>query len=50
VTVVRVASGANGKTMENAALAEEKVRARTAGKTVAKVIVVPGKMVNLVVK
>ena len=36
--------------LEAAALADEKVRSRTAGKTVAKVIVVPGKLVNLVVK
>jgi leucyl-tRNA synthetase len=50
VTVVRVASGAVSKTIEAAALADEKVRARSAGKTVAKVIVVPGRAVNLVVK
>jgi leucyl-tRNA synthetase len=31
-------------------LAGEKLQARTAGKTVLKVIVVPGKLVNLVVK
>ena len=31
-------------------LADEKVRARIAGKTVVKVIVVPGRAVNLVVK
>ena len=48
--VVRVAAGADAKTMEAAALADEKVRARTAGKTVVKVIVVPGRAVNLVVK
>jgi leucyl-tRNA synthetase len=50
VTVVRVAAGADAKTIEAAALGEEKVRARTAGKTIAKVIVVPGRAVNLVVK
>jgi leucyl-tRNA synthetase len=50
VTVVRVAADADGKTIEAAALAEEKVQSRTAGKTVVKVIVVPGKLVNLVVK
>ena len=50
VAVVRVAAGADSKTMEAAALADEKVRSRTAGKTVAKVIVVPGRAVNLVVK
>ncbi|MGB8031511.1 MAG: leucine--tRNA ligase [Terracidiphilus sp.] len=50
VTVVRVAAGADAKTMEAAALAEEKVKARIANKTVVKVIVVPGRAVNLVVK
>ena len=50
VTVVRVASGADPKTIEAAALADEKVRTRAAGKTVMKVIVVPGRAVNLVVK
>ena len=50
VTVVRVAAGADSKTIEAAALANEKVRDRTADKSVAKVIVVPGRAVNLVVK
>ena len=50
VTVVRVAADADAKTIEAAALAGEKVQSRTAGKTVVKVIVVPGKLVNLVVK
>jgi len=50
VTVVRVAADANTETIEEAALADEKVQSRTAGKTVAKLIVVPGKLVNLVVK
>jgi leucyl-tRNA synthetase len=50
VTVVRVAADADAKTIETAALADEKMQSRTAGKTVAKVIVVPGKLVNLVVK
>ncbi len=50
VTVVRVAAGADSKTMEAAALANEKVQARIAGKTLVKVIVVPGRAVNLVVK
>ena len=48
--VVRVAAGSDAKTMEAAAMADEKVRARTAGKNVVKVIVVPGRAVNLVVK
>jgi leucyl-tRNA synthetase len=50
VEVVRVAADADAKTIEAAALAGEKVQARTSGKTVVKVIVVPGKLVNLVVK
>ena len=36
--------------VEAAALAGEKVKARIAGKTVVKLIVVPGKLVNLVVR
>ena len=50
VTVVRVAADAEAKTIEIAALADEKVRSRIEGKTVAKVIVVPRKLVNLVVR
>ena len=50
ISVVRVAAGSDAKTIETAALADEKVRARTAGKNVVKVIVVPGRAVNLVVK
>jgi leucyl-tRNA synthetase len=50
VTVVRVPADASPKDIEAAALADEKVRSRTAGKTVAKIIVVPGRAVNLVVK
>jgi leucyl-tRNA synthetase len=50
VTVVRVPTDADAKAMEAAALADEKIQARIAGKTVVKVIVVPRKLVNLVVK
>jgi leucyl-tRNA synthetase len=50
VTVVRVAADADAKAIEIAALADEKVQARIAGKKVVKVIVVPRKLVNLVVK
>jgi leucyl-tRNA synthetase len=50
VTVVRMAVDASAKAIEAAALADEKVQSRTAGKTVVKVIVVPRKLVNLVVK
>jgi leucyl-tRNA synthetase len=50
VTVVHVAAGASPKAIEAAALADEKVKSRIAGKTVVKVIMVPGKLVNLVVR
>jgi leucyl-tRNA synthetase len=50
ISVVRVPADSDAKTIEAAALADEKVRARTAGKTIVKVIVVPGRAVNLVVK
>ena len=50
VTVIRVPAGSAPSVIEAAALADEKIKARTAGKTVVKVIVVPGKTVNLVVK
>ena len=50
VSLVRVPAGSPPDVIEAAALADEKIKARTAGKTVAKVIVVPGKTVNLVVK
>jgi leucyl-tRNA synthetase len=50
VTVVRVAADADSKTIEAAALGDEKVQSRVQSKTVAKVIVVPRKLVNLVVK
>jgi leucyl-tRNA synthetase len=50
VSVVRVAADADVKAIEAAALADAKVQSRIAGKTIAKLIVVPGKLVNLVVK
>jgi leucyl-tRNA synthetase len=50
VTVVTVAAGSEAKVIESAALADEKMKARLEGKTVVKVIVVPGKLVNLVVR
>ena len=50
VNVVKVAAGSDEETVKAAALADEKVKARVEGKTVVKVIVVPGKLVNLVVK
>jgi leucyl-tRNA synthetase len=50
VTVVKVAAGSDAKTIEAAALANDKVKLRVEGKTIAKVIVVPGRAVSLVVK
>jgi leucyl-tRNA synthetase len=50
VTVIRLAAESDQEAVKAAALADEKVGSRTAGKTVVKVVVVPGKLVNLVVK
>jgi leucyl-tRNA synthetase len=50
VNVVKVAAGSDEETVKAAALADEKVKARNAGKTIVKVIIVPNKLVNLVVK
>jgi leucyl-tRNA synthetase len=50
VSLIRVPAGSDAKVIEAAALAEEKVKARTAGKNVAKIIVVPGRAVNLVLR
>jgi leucyl-tRNA synthetase len=50
VTVITVPAGSDEATIEAAALADAKVMARLQGKTVVKVIVVPGKLVNIVVK
>ena len=50
VNVVKVPAGSDEAAVKAAALADEKVMARIEGKTVVKVIVVPGKLVNLVVK
>jgi leucyl-tRNA synthetase len=50
ISVVKVSAGSDAKIIEAAALADAKVRSRIAGKTVVKVIVVPGRTVNLVVK
>jgi leucyl-tRNA synthetase len=44
-----VPAGIDPKALEKAALADEKIRALTEGKTIKKVIVVPGKLVNIVV-
>jgi leucyl-tRNA synthetase len=50
VAVVKVPADSDARAIKAAALADAKVRTRTAGQTVAKVIVVPGRAVNLVVK
>ena len=50
VTVVKVPAESDDAAVKAAALADAKVMARIDGKTVVKVIVVPGKLVNLVVK
>jgi leucyl-tRNA synthetase len=49
-TVIRVAAGAGEDALREAALADEKIQAGTAGKQIVKIILVPGKLVNLVVK
>jgi leucyl-tRNA synthetase len=50
VTVVKVAAEADADTIKSTAQTDEKVAARTAGKTIIKVVYVSGKLVNLVVK
>ena len=49
-SVIRVAADADNAAIEAAALADEKVIEWLAGRAPAKVIIVPGKLVNLVVK
>ena len=44
-----VATGIDKAALEKAALADEKIRALLEGKTIKKVIVVPGKLVNVVI-
>jgi leucyl-tRNA synthetase len=50
VVVVTVPAGSDEAVVKAASLADPKVIARVEGKTIVKVIVVPGKLVNLVVK
>jgi len=50
VVVIRVAAGSADDVVRETALADAKVQSRIAGKTMAKVIVIPGKLVNLVVR
>jgi leucyl-tRNA synthetase len=49
-SVIRVAADADQEALRDAALADEKIKATTAGKQIVKAIIVPGKLVNLVVK
>ncbi|HVJ06890.1 MAG TPA: leucine--tRNA ligase [Acidisarcina sp.] len=49
-SLIRVAAEATAVDMEKAALADAKLQTFVAGKQVAKVIVVPGKLVNVVVR
>ena len=49
-TVIRIAAGVDAAAFEAAALGDERVQAAIMGKQVVKIIVVPGKMVNIVVK
>ena len=49
-SLVRIAAGATPQEMEKIALADAKLQAFIAGRQVVKVIVVPGKMVNVVVR
>jgi leucyl-tRNA synthetase len=49
-SVIRVAADATEEQLRDVALADEKIKAALIGKQVVKVIIVPGKLVNLVVK
>ncbi len=49
-SVIRVAAGAGEEALRDAAMADEKVTASITGKQVIKVIIVPAKLVNLVVR
>jgi len=48
--VIRVPAHADQDVMRDTAIADEKIQAGTAGKEILKAIIVPGKLVNLVVK
>jgi leucyl-tRNA synthetase len=50
VNVVKVPAGSDEAAVKAAAMADAKVKARIEGKTVVKVIVVPGKLVNFVIR
>ena len=48
--VILVAGDSTEEALRDAALADEKIQAAVAGKTIVKIIIVPGKLVNIVVK
>jgi len=48
--VIRVPANADEDMLRDTALADEKVQARIAGREIVKAIIVPGKLINLVVK
>jgi len=50
VTVLRVPAGSSEDVVKAAAMADAKVSARVEGKMIVKTVVVPGKLVNLVIK
>jgi leucyl-tRNA synthetase len=47
---IQIAAGSDEATLRSAALADPKIRALLEGKTIVKVIVVPGKLVNIVIR
>ena len=49
-TVITIAAGSDQATIQAAALEDARIKTRLDGKNVVKVIAVPGKLVNLVVK
>ncbi len=50
VTVIKLAAESDSDAVKAAAMVDEKVASRTTGKAIVKVVVVPGKLVNVVVK
>ncbi len=50
VNVIKLPADSDQEAIKTVALADDKVKARVEGKSIVKVIVVPGKLVNLVVK
>ena len=48
--MIKLAAESDQEAIKEAALADDKVATRIAGKTIVKIVTVPGKLVNLVVK